>query len=79
MAQAGTAPARTAREAPRQQAEHAAGTAAGRAAAVLGTAARLAAEVLAPAAMRVEATQRVPASHLDLLAAEGFYGMSRPA
>ena len=63
----------------RQSAEGAGSTdGARRAAAVLGTAARLAAEVLAPAAMSVEATQRVPASHLDLLAAEGFYGMAGP-
>ena len=54
------------------------GDSADRAAAVLGTAARLAAEVLAPAAMSVEASQRVPAAHLDRLAAEGFYGMAGP-
>ena len=34
----------------------------------------LATEVLAPAAMRVESSQRVPPEQLDLLAAEGFYG-----
>jgi alkylation response protein AidB-like acyl-CoA dehydrogenase len=38
----------------------------------------LASGVLAPAAMGVEASQRVPPEHLDLLAAEGFYGLSGP-
>ena len=38
----------------------------------------LATGVLAPAAMRVEASQRVPPEHLDLLAAEGFYGLAGP-
>ena len=38
----------------------------------------LAAEVLAPAAMSVEASQRVPPEQLDLLAAEGFYGLAGP-
>ena len=38
----------------------------------------LATEVLAPAAMRVEASERVPPEHLDLLAAEGFYGLAGP-
>src|ERR1700733_7884315 len=38
----------------------------------------LATEVLAPAAMRVEASQWVPPGHLDLLAAEGFYGLAGP-
>jgi alkylation response protein AidB-like acyl-CoA dehydrogenase len=38
----------------------------------------LASGVFAPAAMRVEASQRVPPEHLDLLAAEGFYGLSGP-
>jgi len=36
----------------------------------------LATGVLAPAAMRVEASRRVPPEHLDLLAAEGFYGLA---
>jgi alkylation response protein AidB-like acyl-CoA dehydrogenase len=34
--------------------------------------------VLAPAAMQVEAAHRVPPEHLDLLAAEGFYGLAGP-
>ena len=38
----------------------------------------LGALVLAPAAMGVEATQRVPPEHLDLLAAEGWYGLAGP-
>ena len=49
---------------------------------LLARAGALAAEVLAPAAMSVEASQRVPPEHLDLLAAEGFYGLAcraRPA
>jgi alkylation response protein AidB-like acyl-CoA dehydrogenase len=45
---------------------------------VLGKAQRVAAEVLGPAAMTVEATQRVPREHLDLLAAAGFYGLAGP-
>ena len=38
----------------------------------------LASSVFAPAAMAVEASQRVPPGHLDLLAAEGFYGLAGP-
>jgi alkylation response protein AidB-like acyl-CoA dehydrogenase len=38
----------------------------------------LGARVLAPAAMEVEAAHRVPPEHLDLLAAEGFYGLAGP-
>jgi alkylation response protein AidB-like acyl-CoA dehydrogenase len=38
-------------------------------------AARIADEVLFPAALAVDRADRVPASHLDLLAAEGFYGV----
>ena len=45
---------------------------------LLARAGALAAEVLAPAAMSVEASQRVPPEHLDLLAAEGFYGLAGP-
>jgi alkylation response protein AidB-like acyl-CoA dehydrogenase len=45
---------------------------------VLARAGVLAAEVLAPAAMAVETSQRVPPGHLDLLAAEGFYGLAGP-
>ena len=40
---------------------------------------RIAADVLFPAAMDTDAGDRVPAGHLDLLAAEGFYGMAGPA
>ncbi|HUJ07186.1 MAG TPA: acyl-CoA dehydrogenase family protein [Streptosporangiaceae bacterium] len=40
---------------------------------------RIAAEVLLPAAMQVESSGRVPKAHLDLLAAEGLYGMAGPA
>ena len=39
---------------------------------------RIAADVLFPAAMDTDAGDRVPAGHLDLLAAEGFYGMAGP-
>ncbi|MGH9293130.1 MAG: acyl-CoA dehydrogenase family protein [Acidimicrobiales bacterium] len=35
--------------------------------------------VLFPAAPEVDRAQLVPASHLDLLAAEGFYGLAAPA
>ena len=38
----------------------------------------LASSVFAPAAMTVEASQQVPPEHLDLLAAEGFYGLAGP-
>ena len=48
------------------------------AAGVLAAARRIAAGLLAPAAMQVEATQRVPASHLDALAAAGLYGIAGP-
>jgi alkylation response protein AidB-like acyl-CoA dehydrogenase len=39
---------------------------------------QIAADVLFPAAMDTDASDRVPASHLDLLAAEGFYGLAGP-
>jgi alkylation response protein AidB-like acyl-CoA dehydrogenase len=39
---------------------------------------RLAGGVLAPAAMAVEASQRIPVAHLDSLAAEGLYGLAGP-
>jgi alkylation response protein AidB-like acyl-CoA dehydrogenase len=39
---------------------------------------RIADDVLFPAAMAVERSDRVPAAHLDLLAAEGFYGVAAP-
>jgi alkylation response protein AidB-like acyl-CoA dehydrogenase len=45
---------------------------------LLARAGVLAAEVFAPAAMSVEASQRIPPEHLDLLAAEGFYGLAGP-
>jgi alkylation response protein AidB-like acyl-CoA dehydrogenase len=48
------------------------------AAAMQDQASRIAADVLFPAAMDTDAADRVPASHLDLLAAEGFYGMAGP-
>lgn len=35
-------------------------------------------EVLFPAAPDVDTAERIPKSHLDLLAAEGFYGMAGP-
>jgi hypothetical protein len=44
---------------------------------VLDRARRLVTEVLRPAAMTVEATQRVPREHLDLLAAAGQLSSSR--
>ncbi len=40
---------------------------------------RIADEVLFPAAPSVERADSVPAAHLDLLAAEGFYGLAGPA
>jgi alkylation response protein AidB-like acyl-CoA dehydrogenase len=50
-----------------------------RSAAVLERARRIADDVLFPAAMAVDGAQRVPESHLDLLAGEGFYGLAGPA
>ena len=47
-------------------------------AAVLRTAAELADNVLLPAAMDVERSGQIPASHLDALAAHGLYGLSGP-
>lgn len=41
-------------------------------------AARIAEEVLFPAALEVDRADRVPASHLDRLAADGFYGVAAP-
>jgi alkylation response protein AidB-like acyl-CoA dehydrogenase len=41
-------------------------------------AARIADDVLFPSAMEVDRARRVPASHLDLLAAEGLYGVAAP-
>jgi alkylation response protein AidB-like acyl-CoA dehydrogenase len=38
----------------------------------------IAEDVLFPAAATVDRADRVPAAHLDLLAAEGFYGISAP-
>jgi alkylation response protein AidB-like acyl-CoA dehydrogenase len=40
---------------------------------------QIADDVLFPAAMAVEGADRVPAGQLDLLAAEGFYGLACPA
>jgi alkylation response protein AidB-like acyl-CoA dehydrogenase len=45
---------------------------------ILHRARRLAADVLAPAAMTVESSRQIPPAHLDLLAAEGFYGLAGP-
>src|ERR1039457_3441725 len=52
--------------------------AAGDSSAVLGRARRLAADVLVPAAMAVDSSHQIPPAHLDLLAAQGFYGMAGP-
>src|ERR1039458_1036969 len=52
--------------------------AAGDSSAVLGRARRLAADVLVPAAMTVDSSHQIPPAHLDLLAAQGFYGMAGP-
>ncbi len=41
-------------------------------------AARIADEVLFPTALDVDRADRLPRSHLDLLAAEGFYGVAAP-
>lgn len=46
---------------------------------IIRRAGRIADQVLLPAAMEVEASGQMPASHLDLLAAEGFYGLAGPA
>jgi hypothetical protein len=46
--------------------------------AILPRARRLAADVLVPAAMTVESSRQIPPAHLDLLAAEGFYGLAGP-
>jgi alkylation response protein AidB-like acyl-CoA dehydrogenase len=51
---------------------------AGVAARVVDRARRIADEILFPAAPLVDAADRVPASHLDLLADEGFYGLAGP-
>jgi alkylation response protein AidB-like acyl-CoA dehydrogenase len=45
---------------------------------IMDRARQLATGVFAPAAMDVESTHRVPPEHLDLLAAEGFYGLAGP-
>lgn len=45
----------------------------------LNRAQSIADEVLFPAAMTVERADRIPPAHLDLLAAEGFYGINAPA
>ena len=48
------------------------------AAAILDRARDIATEVLGPAAMTVELSRQIPAQHLDLLAGQGFYGLSAP-
>ncbi|QOC91701.1 acyl-CoA dehydrogenase family protein [Micromonospora craniellae] len=45
---------------------------------VLDRAERIAEEVLFPVAEEVDAADTVPGTHLDLLAAEGFYGLAGP-
>jgi len=45
---------------------------------LLGRAERLAEELLFPAALAVDGAERVPAGHLDRLAAEGWYGLAGP-
>jgi alkylation response protein AidB-like acyl-CoA dehydrogenase len=45
---------------------------------VVRRAAEIADTLLFPAALAVDAADRVPASHLDLLAGQGFYGMFAP-
>ncbi|HYK30804.1 MAG TPA: acyl-CoA dehydrogenase family protein [Streptosporangiaceae bacterium] len=47
-------------------------------ASIIDLARKLTQEVLLPAAMDVESSRAIPASHLDLLAASGFYGMAGP-
>lgn len=44
----------------------------------LRTAREIAEEVLFPASAEVDASDRVPAGHLDLLAERGFYGLAAP-
>jgi alkylation response protein AidB-like acyl-CoA dehydrogenase len=39
---------------------------------------QISAELLFPAAISVDASDRVPAGHLDVLASEGFYGLAGP-
>lgn len=46
---------------------------------IVGTAQRLADEVLFPRALGTDATDTLPRERLDLLAAEGFYGLRGPA
>jgi alkylation response protein AidB-like acyl-CoA dehydrogenase len=45
---------------------------------VLTLARRLAMDVLAPTAMTVDSSHQIPPAHLDLLAAQGFYGLAGP-
>lgn len=45
---------------------------------IIDLARKLTKEVLLPAAMGVESSRVIPDSHLDLLAASGFYGMAGP-
>ncbi|MDI3390240.1 acyl-CoA dehydrogenase family protein [Streptomyces sp. B-S-A8] len=53
-------------------------TAAAPASRSLARAREIADDVLFPAALEVDRADRVPPSHLDLLAAEGFYGLAAP-
>lgn len=48
-------------------------------AAALGQATKIAEETLFPAAMDVDAADRIPAQHFDLLAAAGLYGLAGPS
>ncbi len=48
------------------------------AAAMRGRAVEIAEDVLFPAALEVDRSDRIPPGHLDLLAAEGFYGVAAP-
>ena len=47
-------------------------------ASIIDLARKLTREVLLPAAMDVESSRVIPRSHLDVLAASGFYGMAGP-
>jgi alkylation response protein AidB-like acyl-CoA dehydrogenase len=47
--------------------------------AILDLAARIADDVLFPDAMATDRADRVPAGHLELLAASGLYGLAGPA
>lgn len=53
-------------------------TCAAAAGAIISRAVQIADDVLFPAAPAVDASDRIPAGHLDLLAREGFYGLAGP-